>query len=55
MLISVHGRRYNAVLQPITSFICELMDESCRESTRTEICFEDLEKVRRCCIHNLVS
>ena len=37
--------RYNAVLYPVTHFVCEMLPEQMRESTRTELFFDDLEKL----------
>ena len=37
--------RYNAVLYPVTQFVCEMLPEQMRESTRTELFFDDLEKL----------
>ena len=37
--------RYHAVLFPVTHFICEMLPEQMRESTRTELFFDDLEKL----------
>lgn len=38
-------RRYHAVLFPITTCICELLEEGQRESSCMDLCFEDLEKL----------
>ncbi|KAK9824008.1 hypothetical protein WJX72_006929 [[Myrmecia] bisecta] len=40
-----HEYLYHAVLIPITSFVCEMLLETMRDSTRTELFFEDLEKL----------
>ena len=33
------------MLFPVTSFVCETLPEGSRESSRTELFFEDLEKL----------
>ncbi|KAL0025091.1 hypothetical protein WJX79_008079 [Trebouxia sp. C0005] len=40
-----HEYLYNAVLYPVTHFVCEMLPEQMRESTRTELFFDDLEKL----------
>lgn len=37
--------RYHAVLFPITTCICELLEEGQRESSCMDLCYEDLEKL----------
>jgi hypothetical protein len=36
---------YQSVLYPVTAFVCELLPENMRESSRTELFYEDLEKL----------
>ncbi len=33
-------RRYHAVLFPVTAFVCDVLPEGQRESTRTELFYE---------------
>ena len=33
------------MLYPVTHFVCEMLPEQMRESTRTELFFDDLEKL----------
>ncbi|KAK9806100.1 hypothetical protein WJX72_001362 [[Myrmecia] bisecta] len=40
-----HEYLYHAVLFPITSYVCEMLPETMRDSTRSELFFEDLEKL----------
>lgn len=37
--------RYHAVLFPVTSFVCEVLPEGQRESSRTELFYEDLDRL----------
>ena len=37
--------RYHAVLFPITTYICEVLEENNRESNLMDLCYEDLEKL----------
>ena len=37
--------RYHSVLFPVTAFVCEMLLEGQRESSRAELFFEDLEKM----------
>ena len=37
--------RYHSILFPVTAFVCEMLPEGSRESSRAELFFEDLEKM----------
>ena len=39
--------RYHAVLFPITTYICEILEENSRESNLMDLCYEDLEKLHQ--------
>ena len=38
-------RRFHAVLFPITTYICEILEEGSRETSMMDLCYEDLEKL----------
>ncbi len=38
-------RRYHAVLLPVTAFVCDVLPEGQRESTGTELFYEDLDRL----------
>ena len=38
-------RSYHLVLYPLTTYLAELLPEASRDSSRTELFFEDLEKL----------
>lgn len=40
-----HDILYQSLLTPITSFIMEILPENHRETTKTELAFEDLDNV----------
>ena len=48
-----HEAIYNHCLFPITSFLCELLPEGKRKSTRTELYPEDLEKILPDDVHRI--
>ena len=38
--------RFNAVIAPVTSYICECLPEGTRETKMGELAYEDLEKLQ---------
>jgi hypothetical protein len=40
------ARRFNAVIAPVTAFICECLPEGARESKPGELAYEDLDKLQ---------
>lgn len=45
MSVKTKSCRYHAVLFPITTYICEILEEGSRETTLMDLCYEDLEKL----------
>lgn len=40
------AHRYNAVIGPVTAFICEVLPEGVRDTKPGELAYEDLEKLQ---------